>query len=143
MALEVGSCLGHYDVTALIGEGGMGQHGFNQHVCDQRVVHRVRLRGEVPLEEGVLIALRRPEARHLSSFRPALNIDTRASDSRCEGTVFDPTNTGSITRGKSGNTLSERDTRPSTPAWGGGSGARTKLDRDVPLKVLPAVSARL
>ena len=27
MALEVGSRLGHYDVTALIGEGGMG------HVC--------------------------------------------------------------------------------------------------------------
>ena len=25
MALEVGSRLGHYDVTALIGEGGMGQ----------------------------------------------------------------------------------------------------------------------
>ena len=25
MALEVGSTLGHYDVTALIGEGGMGQ----------------------------------------------------------------------------------------------------------------------
>ena len=25
MALEVGSPLGHYDVTALIGEGGMGQ----------------------------------------------------------------------------------------------------------------------
>ena len=25
MALEIGSRLGHYDVTALIGEGGMGQ----------------------------------------------------------------------------------------------------------------------
>ena len=25
MALEVGSRLGHYDVTALIGEGGMGE----------------------------------------------------------------------------------------------------------------------
>jgi serine/threonine protein kinase len=25
MALDVGSRLGHYDVTALIGEGGMGQ----------------------------------------------------------------------------------------------------------------------
>ena len=25
MALQVGSRLGHYDVTALIGEGGMGQ----------------------------------------------------------------------------------------------------------------------
>ena len=25
MSLEVGSRLGHYDVTALIGEGGMGQ----------------------------------------------------------------------------------------------------------------------
>ena len=25
MALEVGSRIGHYDVTALIGEGGMGQ----------------------------------------------------------------------------------------------------------------------
>ncbi len=25
MALEVGSRLGHYEVTALIGEGGMGQ----------------------------------------------------------------------------------------------------------------------
>ena len=25
MPLEVGSCLAHYDVTALIGEGGMGQ----------------------------------------------------------------------------------------------------------------------
>ena len=25
MALEVGTRLGHYDVTALIGEGGMGQ----------------------------------------------------------------------------------------------------------------------
>ncbi len=25
MALELGSRLGHYDVTALIGEGGMGQ----------------------------------------------------------------------------------------------------------------------
>ena len=25
MALEVGSRLGHYDVTALIGEGGIGQ----------------------------------------------------------------------------------------------------------------------
>ncbi len=25
MALEVGSRLGHYDATALIGEGGMGQ----------------------------------------------------------------------------------------------------------------------
>ena len=25
MPLNVGSCLGHYDVTALIGEGGMGQ----------------------------------------------------------------------------------------------------------------------
>ncbi len=25
MPLEVGSRLGHYDVTALIGEGGMGQ----------------------------------------------------------------------------------------------------------------------
>ena len=25
MALEIGSWLGHYDVTALIGEGGMGQ----------------------------------------------------------------------------------------------------------------------
>ena len=25
MALEVGSRLGHYNVTALIGEGGMGQ----------------------------------------------------------------------------------------------------------------------
>ena len=25
MAVEVGSRLGHYDVTALIGEGGMGQ----------------------------------------------------------------------------------------------------------------------
>ena len=25
MALEVGSRLGHYDVTTLIGEGGMGQ----------------------------------------------------------------------------------------------------------------------
>ena len=27
MALQVGSRLGHYDVTALIGEGGMGQAG--------------------------------------------------------------------------------------------------------------------
>ena len=25
MALEIGSRIGHYDVTALIGEGGMGQ----------------------------------------------------------------------------------------------------------------------
>ena len=25
MALEIGSRLGHYDVTALIGEGGMGE----------------------------------------------------------------------------------------------------------------------
>ena len=25
MALEIGSRLGHYEVTALIGEGGMGQ----------------------------------------------------------------------------------------------------------------------
>ena len=25
MALEIGSRLGHYDVTALLGEGGMGQ----------------------------------------------------------------------------------------------------------------------
>ena len=25
MALAVSSCLGHYDVTALLGEGGMGQ----------------------------------------------------------------------------------------------------------------------
>ena len=25
MALTVGACLGHYDVAALIGEGGMGQ----------------------------------------------------------------------------------------------------------------------
>ncbi len=25
MSLEIGSRLGHYDVTALIGEGGMGQ----------------------------------------------------------------------------------------------------------------------
>ena len=42
MALTVGSRLGHYDVTALIGEGGMGQvyqatdtklnrHGFGSH----------------------------------------------------------------------------------------------------------------
>ena len=27
MALEVGTRLGHYEVTALIGEGGMGQVG--------------------------------------------------------------------------------------------------------------------
>ena len=30
MALDVGSRLGHYDVTALIGEGGMGQVGFKR-----------------------------------------------------------------------------------------------------------------
>ena len=29
MALKIGSRLGHYDVTALIGEGGMGQGGMN------------------------------------------------------------------------------------------------------------------
>ena len=28
MALTVGSRLGHYDVTALIGEGGMGRLGW-------------------------------------------------------------------------------------------------------------------
>ncbi len=36
MALDVGSRLGHYDVTALIGEGGMGQ------------VHRAQVR---PLDD--------------------------------------------------------------------------------------------
>ena len=29
MALNIGSRIGHYDVTALIGEGGMGQAGAN------------------------------------------------------------------------------------------------------------------
>ena len=28
MALEIGSRLGHYDVTALIGDGGMGHVGY-------------------------------------------------------------------------------------------------------------------
>ena len=40
MALQVGSRLGHYDVTALIGEGGMGQ------VCrarDTKLDHDVAL----------------------------------------------------------------------------------------------------
>jgi hypothetical protein len=34
MALQVGSRLGHYDVTALIGEGGMGQvQATAVHMC--------------------------------------------------------------------------------------------------------------
>ena len=41
MALEVGSRLGHYDVTALIGEGGMGQ------VCRAR---------ETKLDRGVVLS---------------------------------------------------------------------------------------
>ena len=46
MALEVGSRLGHYDVTALIGEGGMGQvyqatdTKLNRHCASRRESER-------------------------------------------------------------------------------------------------------
>ncbi len=42
MALTVGSSLAHYDVTALIGEGGMGQPGKGC-LSRCRAVHTLRL----------------------------------------------------------------------------------------------------
>jgi serine/threonine protein kinase len=50
MALEVGSRLGHYDVTALIGEGGMGQvyrardTTLNRQVAPKLFAYRVSLK---------------------------------------------------------------------------------------------------
>ena len=42
MALNVGSRLGHYDVTALIGEGGMGQV---YQATDTKLNRQVALKG--------------------------------------------------------------------------------------------------
>ncbi len=42
---------------------------------------------------------------------PGVDSDTRASDSRREGPVFDPTNKGSIASGEAGKSVSERNTR--------------------------------
>ena len=48
MALEVGSRLGHYDVTALIGEGGMGQVYRATDTKLNRQVARTDPRGSSP-----------------------------------------------------------------------------------------------
>ena len=49
MALEVGSRLGHYDVTALIGEGGMGE------------VYRAR---DTKLDRDVALKVLNPASRY-------------------------------------------------------------------------------
>ena len=44
MALAVGSRLGHYDVTALIGEGGMGQvYRARDTKLDRQAAHSYRV----------------------------------------------------------------------------------------------------
>ena len=52
MALEIGSRLGHYDVTALIGEGGMGQV---YQATDTKLNRQVALR-EIHSRRGALHA---------------------------------------------------------------------------------------
>ena len=63
MALDVGSRLGHYDVTALIGEGGMGQ----VHLADTRRDARGRGVSDAWLRIGGTRVWR---SRLASSFRP-------------------------------------------------------------------------
>ena len=48
MALEIGSRLGHYDVTALIGEGGMGRVYRQTLPAPTRVARRIRANLNVP-----------------------------------------------------------------------------------------------
>ena len=45
MALEIGSRLGHYDVTALIGEGGMGEVYRARDTKLNRDVRQAHVRG--------------------------------------------------------------------------------------------------
>ena len=54
MALQVGSRLGHYDVTALLGEGGMGQvwqaHDRHEKVPTSSNAELIRFFGRYPNE---------------------------------------------------------------------------------------------
>ncbi len=76
MALEVGSRLGHYDVTALIGEGGMGQV---YRATDTKLKRQVALKilpeafsadperlARFQHEAEVLASLKPPEPVHLA-----------------------------------------------------------------------------
>ncbi len=66
MALEVGSRLGHYDVIALIGEGGMGQVYRTDYVNLDRSPWAPRLANGDPAE------LRRRERRSRDVSRDVL-----------------------------------------------------------------------
>ena len=60
MPLNVGSRLGHYDVTALIGEGGMGQVYQATDTKLNRQVALKRLKPSLPILFGFLGSSERP-----------------------------------------------------------------------------------
>ena len=76
MALNVGSRLGHYDVTALIGEGGMGQ------------VYRMLRRGILVLVLGILLSgcgVPEPEAESSHSLRALGTVTTSVAEGVLSG----------------------------------------------------------
>ncbi len=73
MALNVGSRLGHYDVTALIGEGGMGEvYRARDTKLDRDVALKVL--PEAFTQDPDRLARFEREAKVLASFRPIRRV---------------------------------------------------------------------
>ena len=96
MALEVGSRLGHYDVTALIGEGGMGQvYQARDTTLDRDVALKVlpqaftddpdRL-ARFEREAKVLASLNHPNIGHIYGLEEARPSDPSTDSRRTDGT---------------------------------------------------------